>query len=179
MVCPRCISSVEQIFTSLGISFQKVSLGEIVLNKPISDPVLAQLEANLNKVGFELLQDRNSKIVNQIKSFILEMVYNPEVGKTLNLSEKLSVELPFEYTYLSHLFSITEGISIQEFVNRIRIERVKELLEYQELNISEISQLLGFSNVAHLSSQFKKRTGESPSAFKSRYQKKRDSLDSL
>lgn len=179
MVCDRCIKSVEHIFCESEIKHEKVRLGEVKVVGPISGEKLKQIEIALVKEGFELVTDKKSKQILQIKKLIIESVRNSAVGEKINLSSLITNNLNLDYPYLSRLFSEVEGKTIEQFYIQQKVERVKELVVYDELNFSEIAFNLGYSSVAHLSAQFKKITGLTLSHFKSIGNSKRKTLDSV
>ena len=178
MVCDRCIQSVSNIFSRLEIPFDSISLGEVTVLRTISLQERENLSAELLATGFEIIEDKNSRLVNRIKSIIIKGIYDDRNFGNNNLSVILGDELNMDYSHLSSLFSRMEGKSIQQFQQEIKTERVKELLEYDELSISEIAMDLGYSSAAYLSTQFKKSTGLTPSQYKLDHLKKRSSLDS-
>ena len=178
VVCGRCKSTVREILSGLKIPFIQVNLGEALLERPLTDLELHDLQKEFSKVGFVLLQKKPERIINGIKSIIIEQVYE-EGLKNTNLSEILSERLHYDYSYLTNLFSKSEGQSIQSFQNSIKIERIKELLEYDELSISEIAADMGFSSSAYLSTSFRKATGVSPSIYKVEHQSSRNNLDAV
>lgn len=178
MVCPRCITAVGEILTHQEIPFLKVKLGEITVVRPLTSEEFKNLQFEFKKVGFEIIEDKNSRLVNRIKTVIIKGIYEDKNFSNKNLSVILSDELNFDYSHLSSLFSRLEGKSIQQFQQEIKTERVKELLEYDELSISEIAMDLGYSSAAYLSTQFKKSTNLTPSQYKLDHLKKRGSLDS-
>ena len=177
MVCPRCILSVENIFENLAIPVQRIDLGEVVLSKELSLTELKNIETELKKVGFELIETRINKIVEDIKKLILEFLDISD--RKTNLSAFITSKIHYDYSYLSDLFSSIEGKSIEQFFIIQRIEKVKELLVYDQLSLTEIAYKVGFSSVHHLSAQFKKVTGLTPSLFKNIGKEKRKSIDSL
>ncbi|HET8809709.1 MAG TPA: helix-turn-helix domain-containing protein [Flavobacteriaceae bacterium] len=179
MVCPRCISSVEGILARLNIPFEKVSLGNVDLKKALSSYEEENFQKELKKVGFELITDKHQRISNQIKSLILDWVHQEENSGNKNLSDILTEKLHRDYSFLSHVFTKTEGKSIQQFQADVKIMRIKELLEYDELNVSEIADVLGYGNAAYLSTHFKKATGLTPSQYKIQVSKNRGTLDEL
>lgn len=178
MVCSRCTYIVQQELNRLNIPVQQVTLGEVELRQELSLHQTEQLSAALQQFGFELMDDRKSRIIEKIKHLVIDHV---KEFKTLriNFSEFLSNELHHDYTYLSNLFSSVEGTTIEKFIIETKIEKVKELLVYDELSLTEIADKLGYSSVAHLSNQFKKTTGLSPSHFKNLTSHKRTPLDEL
>lgn len=165
MVCPRCILAVERIFDDLNIKTIEVRLGEAILSQDISDTNLEKVRLELSSYGFELLDDRQQQIIEQIKALIISQVHYSE-DRNDNISEIISDQLHKDYSSLSKLFSTTEGITIEQFTILQRIERVKELISYNQKTLSEIAFDMKYSSVAHLSGQFKKITGLTPSQFK-------------
>ncbi len=166
MVCDRCKSSVEDILNELKLPYNDIKLGEVSLNNHLEVSEKKQLSTRLQQAGFELLEDRDSQLINKIKSEVISFVQNAQDYTDHTLSGHLSVHLNKEYSSLSKLFSTVEGRTIEQYYIQQRIEKVKELLIYDELTLSEIGFKLGYSSVAHLSAQFKKITGMTPSAFK-------------
>jgi len=165
MVCPRCVKAVEQIFNNIGAKPIDVRLGEVLLSDPISSEQIESLKPQLLELGFELLDDNLKQQIDQIKSIIIGHIHYKEDEKFI-FSEVLADELHKDYSVLSRLFSETEGITIEQYVILQKIEKVKELLAYNEMNLNEISYKLNYSSVAHLSAQFKKVTGLTPTQFK-------------
>lgn len=171
---------VKQILDELNIDYTSVVLGEINIQKETPRVLHEQLKEKLGAVGFELLDDRRRKLVEKVKNLLIERLYGTEeVSMKVNFSTFLQGELNIDYNYLSNLFSQTEGITIEQFIIMQRIERAKELLVYDELTLSEIAYKLDYSSVQHLSTQFKKITGLTPSHFKSIKEKKRKPIDNL
>ena len=167
MVCPRCVAAVETILKTLGIQPLYVQLGEARLERALSPEELAQLDMRLRSQGFELLDDLRHRQIEQIKTLVIERThYAADDEKRKPLSEYLSRHLHREYSQLSKLFSETEGITIEQYAILQRIEKVKELLTYDEMTLSQIADRLGYSSVGHLSAQFKKVTGLTTSQFK-------------
>jgi AraC family transcriptional regulator len=167
MVCPRCVQAVEQVLLSIDADPLLVRLGEVVLADPLSVEQLESFKKQLTTLGFELLDDNLKKQIDKIKSVIIERIHYQEDAKFV-FSEVLADELNKDYSILSKLFSETEGITIEQYVILQKIEKVKELLAYNEMNLNEISYKLNYSSVAHLSSQFKKVTGLTPTQFKAK-----------
>lgn len=178
MVCDRCLACVQNILTEQKLAYTAISLGRIDLESEISEAALENLKNSLESAGFELVLERNEQIVTSIKSIVIEQVYERGEADSRKLSEILSDRLHYDYSHLTGIFSRAEGHSIQSFQNKIRIERIKEFLEYGELGMNEIANRLGFSSAAYLSTFFKKETGLSPSRFKSD-SSERQSLDKL
>lgn len=166
MVCNRCIQAVKQELEKLKLQPLTVKLGEAELSKNVTETQLAQLNRRLNDLGFELLDDLKQKQIEKIKNLLIKKVQSGEVEEHFTISEFLSKSLNKEYSYISRLFSEVEGITIEQFFILQKIEKVKEWLVYGELNLNEISYKLGYSSGAHLSAQFKKVTGLTPSHFK-------------
>jgi len=173
--------AVEQEFGKLGIELKQIALGEVDLgNTEISSEQLKELSHNLQKLGFALIDDKKTRIIDRIKTIIIEQVHYSNHLQLVKLSVQLSEDLNYDYNYLSNLFSSVEGITIEHFHIQQRIERVKELLVYDEFTLSEIAYQLGYSSVAYLSNQFKKETGLTPSYFKQlKDNKQRRTLDKL
>ncbi len=165
MVCPRCIAAVEAVFTDLGMLPLYIRLGEVSLETPPTAGQLTELAVRLKRLGFELLDDIRSRQIEQMKTLIIGRIHYADQQEGA-LSDLLSRSLHKEYSQLSKLFSETEGITIEQFAILQRIEKVKELLTYNETSLSEIAYSLGYSSVAHLSAQFKKVTGLTPTQFK-------------
>ena len=170
--------TVSEILERLDIPFDEVLLGEVILKKPVEIDNLKMLEEEFEKVGFEIIMDRNQRLVNSIKSMIIEEVYSAKLSNT-KLSTLLASKLNFDYSYITHQFSENEGQSIQKYYNAVRIERAKELLDYDELGIAEIADLLGYSTPAYLSTSFKNATGLTPSEYRQLEGKNRKNLDSV
>ena len=179
MVCQRCVLTVESILANLEIPAAKVSLGEAELTTALSDSRLKKVETELKKVGFELIETKVNKIVEDIKKLVLGYIKDLSGDKNIKLSSLITQRLHYDYSYLSDLFSSIEGITIEQYFILQRIEKVKELIVYEELSLTEISYQTGFSSVHHLSAQFKKVTGLTPSHFKKIGSGKRKSLDKL
>ena len=178
MVCNRCIKVVKEELAGLGYTIKNIELGEVVLKEKLAVNDLEKITQVLSDNGFELIDDRKSQIINRIKTLIIEFIhYDREKPDYMNLSEFLAKELAHDYSYLSNLFSSVEGITIEKYLINQKVEKVKELLVYDELSLNEISYQLGYSSVQHLSTQFKKITGLTPSHFKKIKNKKRNPLD--
>ncbi|HEV8284438.1 MAG TPA: AraC family transcriptional regulator [Chitinophagaceae bacterium] len=179
MVCQRCIMTVESIFSDLNIPFTNISLGEADLSRELTNDELKNIERGLNKAGFELIETRVNQVIENIKQAVMEYLNLGMDNENLKLSSFITKKIPYDYSYLSDLFSSVEGKTIEQFFILQRIEKVKELLVYDQLSLTEISYQTGFSSVHHLSSQFKKVTGLTPSHFKKIGAAKRKSLDSI
>jgi len=179
MVCERCILTVQNIFDDLKIPFHKISLGEVDLERKLSDNELIEVDEKLKKVGFELIEKRVNKIIEDIKKAVMDYLNLGMDNENLKLSSFIVKRIPYDYSYLSDLFSTIEGKTVEQFFIFTRIEKVKELLVYDQLSLTEISYQTGFSSVHHLSAQFKKITGLTPSHFKRIAADKRKFLDKL
>jgi AraC-like DNA-binding protein len=179
MVSLRCKLIVKSELERLGLHFIVVELGEVEILEDINDTVKKMLQDALLKFNFELLEDKKSILIEKIKNIIVEMIHYNENPPDLNFSDFLSGRLNYDYGYLSNLFSEVKGITIEHYIIAQRIERAKELLMYNELNLTEIAYKLHYSSVAHLSNQFKKVTGLTPSFFKKMKHKKLTNLENL
>jgi YesN/AraC family two-component response regulator len=166
MVSFRCITVVKEALERLGLQDIQVNLGEVSVKEEISDDQLSHIRSILLRSGFELLEDKKSTLLQQIKTYIIQVVYYSEEPLVQNLSVYLSGKLHHDYTYMSNLFSDRLGITIEKFYICHKIERVKELLSHAELSLTDIAFKMHYSSVAHLSSQFKKVAGMTPSEFK-------------
>lgn len=179
MVSIRCKMIVKSELANLGLHPIVVELGEVEVQENMSAEQMKKLKAALLRSGLELMDDKKAILIEKIKNIIIEMVhYTDDVPKT-NFSNYLSEKLDYDYTYLANLFSEVTGITVEHFIIAHKIERVKELLLYDELNLTQISYLMNYSSVAHLSSQFKKVTGLTPTYFKHLKSKKRTNLDDV
>ena len=179
MVCNRCIMVVRSELEKLGLHPVNISLGEVTLEeKKLSKEKSEKLQHSLRQVGFELIDDKKSKLIEQLKNIVVELVHYSEPIKVKH-SSFISKKLHYDYSYLSKLFSEVEGITIEHYIIKQKIERVKELLVYNELSLSEIADQLGYSSVAHLSAQFKKVTGLTPTFYKNKGFHNRISLDKI
>jgi AraC-like DNA-binding protein len=167
------------VLTKLGMDFTGVELGEAVLARPLTAVQREDLRSSLMAYGLELMEDQKSMLIEKIKNLIIELVHYSEEPLTVNVSEYLHQQTQFDYTYLSNLFSEVQGTTIEKFIISHKIERVKELLVYNEQSLTEIAYKMHYSSVAHLSNQFKKVTGLTPSHFKKLSDKRRSMLDNL
>jgi AraC-like DNA-binding protein len=170
---------VKDELTRLGIKNFSVDLGMVELEEGISQQQQDELKKNLSRSGLELLDDQKTILIERIKNVIIEMIHYLDEVPKVNYSTYISEKLNYDYTYLSNIFSEVKGITIQQFIITHKIERVKELLLYDELNLTEISYKLHYSSVAHLSNQFKKITGLSPSYYKQLKGRRLQSLENL
>ncbi|MFB0499163.1 AraC-like DNA-binding protein [Mucilaginibacter sp. OAE612] len=179
MVCSRCKMMVKTELEKAGLQPVSIDLGEVEIKEAPTPAQLKRLETSLNALGFELIDDQKSRIIEQIKTLIIEHVHYAETQSPLKLSALLTSKLNYDYGYLSNLFSAVEGSTIEKYYIAQRIEKVKELLVYNELSLSEIAFQLSYSSVAYLSSQFKQITGMTPSAFKALQGSKRTNLEDI
>lgn len=179
MVCDRCKMVVKSEFEKLNITPLSVDLGEVVLREPLDESQKQQLAERLDSLGFSLIDDRKKRLIEQVKTLIIQLVHYDNNRLKVNLSAYLSEKLHHDYNYISNLFSEVEGITIEKYFIAQKIERVKELLVYDELTLSEIAFQLNYSSTAHLSNQFKKVTGLTPSYFKQIQESKRKPLDKV
>ena len=179
MVSIRCKMAVKAELKKLGLHFILVDLGEIDIMEDISDEKRELLRLGLQDCGLELMEDKRAVLIEKVKNVIIEMIHYDDEMPKVNYSEYIAEKLKFDYTYLSNIFSEVKGITIQQFIIVHKIERVKELLIYDELNLTEISYKMHYSSVAHLSNQFKKITGLSPSQFKQLKNRKRNSIEDI
>ena len=179
MVCNRCIMAVKSEVDKLGIEPNDVQLGEVTLEKELTTQEKEKFSKALVSLGFEMIDDKKSRIIEQIKNIIIDLVHHQDNDIKTNLSELLSEKLHHDYNYLSNLFSEVEGTTIEKYFIAQKIEKVKELLVYDELSLSEIAFRLNYSSVAYLSNQFKKVTGLSPSHFKKIREDRRKPLDEV
>lgn len=181
MVCRRCVLAVEDVLRNSGVPSEKVVIGEIHLAEELTPGQNELLRRNLSKIGLELIDDRISGMIEKIKHLVIKKARNEvdEKEKKIKLSSFLSKHLHHEYTYLSSTFSAVEGRTIENYFIEQRIEKVKELLVYKEMTLSEIAFEMEYSSVAHLSNQFKKITGLTPSHFKQVGSTKRKLLDQV
>jgi len=184
MVCDRCCLAVGDLLVNKGLKYAFIDLGEIDFSHYQDEKSPGEVEAllsdDLEALGFSILGDKKSKLIEAIKQSCLNYIQRVDVSEKKVLSDHISSAIQLEYNYLSHLFSVVEGITIEQYFIRLRVEKVKELLVYGEMAIGEIAFQFGYSSVAHLSGQFKKVTGLTPSYFRTlKNQKLRCSLDKL
>jgi len=179
MVCIRCKMVVKDELAKLGLHYTVVDLGEVEILETISREQHEQFKLALLKSGLELMDDKKSVLIQKIKNVIIEVIHYSEEPLVIKFSEYLSQKLNHDYTYLANLFSEVQGITIEKFLIAHRIERVKELLVYDELTLTEIAYQMHYSSVAHLSNQFKKVTGLTPSHFKQLKDKRRNMLEDM
>jgi len=179
MVSARCKAVVKEILKEQGFHFIVVDLGEVEIMETLSAAELAELKASLFEVGLVLMDNKRAILIEQIKNVVIEMVHNSDELIKVNFSHYLSEKLNYDYTYMANLFSEVQGTTIEHFIIKHKIERIKELILYDELNITEIAWKMNYSSVAHLSNQFKKMTGLSPSHFKQLKVKQRSQIEDI
>ncbi len=179
MVSLRCKMLVKEELKKLGIECLSVDLGVVEIQDDVTEQKLETLDKRLRKSGLELLDDKKNILVEQIKSVIVEMIHYKEEAPNVNDSDYISKKLGYDYTYLSNTFSEVKGITIQHYIIMHKIEKAKELLLYDELTLTEIAYRLHYSSVAHLSNQFKKITGLTPTYFKELNEKRKMNLEDL
>ena len=179
MVCIRCQMVVKAELEKIGLQYTYVRIGEANIIGDVDQELLERLKIDLKKAGLLLMDNKKSILVEKIKSSIIELVHYTEDQIKVNLSDFLSEKLNYDYTYLANLFSEVKGITIEKFYLTHKIEKVKELIVYDELNLTEIAYKMHYSSVAHLSNQFKKYTGLTPSHFKKLKNKRRQTLEDV
>ena len=179
MVCNRCILVVQNELDKLGIVANNRKLGEITLEKDLTTAEREALENVLDPLGFQVIDDKKSRMIEKIKNVIIDLVHHQDNDAKTNLSDVLSDALHHDYNYLSNLFSDIEGTTIEKYFIAQKVEKIKELLVYDELSLSEIADRMNYSSVAYLSNQFKKVTGLTPSHFKQIREDKRKPLDKV
>jgi len=179
MVCVRCKMVVQDELSKLGLHPIKIELGEAEIQEEITNEYLSILNTNLQKSGLEILKDNKNILAEKIKAAIIELVWENDAKLRMNLSDYLSEKLNYNYTYLNNVFYKTQGLSIEKYMIAQKIERVKELLAYNELNLTEISYKMNYSSVAHLSNQFKKITGMNATEYRLISYANRKSIDRI
>ncbi|MBS4061119.1 MAG: helix-turn-helix domain-containing protein [Bacteroidetes bacterium] len=179
MVSLRCKMLVKEELKKMGLHFIIVELGEIEIMEDITFAEREHLKKALLNSGLELMEDKKSVLIERIKNTIIEMIHISDELPKVNYSEYISKKLNYDYTYLANIFSEMKGITIQQFIIIHKIEKIKELLMYQEFNLTEISYMMQYSSVAHLSNQFKKVTGMTPSVFKNLKTKTRHQIEGI
>ena len=170
---------VKEELQKLGLHYVIVELGVVEILEDITEQQHEQLKESLSRSGLELLDDKKAVLIEKVKNIIIEMIHLSEEVPRVNYSEYISEKLDLNYTHLAHIFAEVKGMTIQQYIINQKIERVKELLLYNELNLTEISYKMHYSSVAHLSNQFKKVTGLSPSYFKELKQKRESNLENM
>jgi AraC-like DNA-binding protein len=179
MLSNRCKIAVKEVLKKLELHFVIVDLGEIEVMENLDAAQIVTLKSALHDIGFELIDDKKAILIEKIKGVIIDMVHYADELPKVTFSNYLVDKLRYDYTYMANLFSEVQGMTIEHFIISHKIERIKELIIYGELNITEIAWKMNYSSVAHLSNQFKKITGLSPSAFKQLKDKKRNPIDEI
>lgn len=179
MVSVRCKTAVKEVLKKLGLHYVMVDLGEVDIMEQITEDERSMLRQGLLESGLELMDDKRAALIERIKGVIIEMVHHSDEIIKVNFSDYLSDKLQLDYTYLANLFSEVQGTTIEQFIISHKVERIKELIIYDELNITEIAWKMNYSSVAHLSNQFKKVTGLSPTHFKQLKDKRRSPIEEI
>jgi len=179
MVSTRCKIAVKEELKKLGLHFIFVDLGKVEILENISEMQRKKLKTSLLRIGLDLMDNKKTELIERIKSSVIQMVHYSDEAVKVNFSIYLSEKLNFDYTYLSNLFSEVQGTTLEHFIISHKVERIKELIIYDELNITEIARIMNYSSVAYLSSQFKKITGFSPSQFKQMKDQKRSPIEEI
>lgn len=179
MVCNRCVFAVQHIFDTLKIPLDKIEMGEVVLSKEVSPLVFRTIVHELEKLGFERIETRGNKLIEDVKKLVIEYLEKAEKPTKIPLSSYITNALPYDYSYLSDLFSKIEQKTIEQFFIYQRIEKVKALINFNQFTLTEIAFQMEFSSVNHLSAQFKKVTNMTPSAYKKLENTSRKSIDSI
>lgn len=180
MVCNRCIKVVKDEFEKLHLAIEEIELGKVRISSIPNEAEISVIRNVLNENGFELIDDKKSKLIDSIKTLVIEKVHHAnDALESINSSDYIARKIGYDYSYLSNLFSSVEGITIEKYIIHQKVEKAKELLVYNELSLSEISFQLGYSSVQHLSNQFKKITGLTPSHFRKLKENKRKPLDEV
>ena len=179
MVCPRCISAVSNILKELKVPYTSIKLGEVELVSSMDTKTKSTFSKRLQNFGFSLINDRKTRLIEQMKTLVVNKIHHSPDGLNIKWADCISKKLHLDYKYLSSLFSAVESITFEQYIINQKIERVKELIVYGELTLSEIAFKLDYSSAAYLSNQFKKVTGITPTQFKNSVVKNRKSLDGL
>ena len=179
MVSTRCKIAVKEVFRNLGLVYSNVELGEVEIAEILTDEKLKDLKISLLNIGFELIEDRRAILIERIKNIVIDMVHHSDSQIKVNFSDYLSEKLKYDYTYMANVFSEEQGVSIEQFIISHKVERIKEYIIYDELNMTEIAFKMNYSSVAHLSGQFKKVTGLTPSYFKKLKMKRLEPIENI
>lgn len=179
MVCSRCKMAVKTILEKAHLQPLTIELGEVEIKEQLKPNILNQLNIAFKKLGFEIIDTKKSRLIEQIKNTIITLTHYNSDNLNINLSQLISKKLNYDYNYLSNIFSAVEGITIEKYFIAQKIEKIKELLKYNELTLSQIADKLGYSSVAYLSNQFKKETGLTPSFYKSLKENDRRNIEDL
>ncbi|NYJ28183.1 helix-turn-helix domain-containing protein [Allomuricauda sp. ARW1Y1] len=179
MVCPRCVTAVASVLKKMGIGYSNMQLGQVILNDALTAKQENQLQIELNMLGFSLIGNRRSQLIERMKNLVVEKIFHSRQEFKVKWAAYVSSEIGLDYKYLSSLFSSVESITFEQYIINQKIERVKELLIYDELSLKEIAYQLDYSSIAYLSNQFKKVTGMTPTQFKKGAIQNRKSLDDI
>ncbi len=179
MVSQRCRLAVKEVLTKCGVHFVIIDLGEVDIMEEMTEELRNNIRTGLQEVGLELLNDKKAILIEKIKTLIVQLIHTPDTIVRIKFSEYLSEKLGYPYSYLAKLFSEVQSITIEQFIIKHKIERIKELIIYDEMNFSEIAFNMNYSSAAHLSNQFKKETGLTPTDFKRLGNKIRKPLESI
>lgn len=179
MVCNRCVFAVQHIFDTLKIPLDKIEMGEVVLSKEVAHSTLKTIVNELEKLGFERIETRGNKLIEDVKKLVIKYLEQTEKSTKISLSSYITNALPYDYSYLSDLFSKIEQKTIEQFFIYQRIEKVKALINFNQFTLTEIAFQMGFSSVNQLSAQFKKVTNMTPSAYRKLENTSRKSIDSI
>ncbi|MBT8245320.1 MAG: AraC family transcriptional regulator [Winogradskyella sp.] len=179
MVCPRCILAVSQILVELNITYKTIKLGEVELVSILNESKKESLSHKLQNAGFSLIDDRKSQLIEQMKTLVVDKIHHSSEELDIKWADYVGDNIPLDYKYLSSLFSSVESITFEQYIINQKVERIKELVVYDELTLSEIAFKMNYSSVAYLSNQFKKVTGMTPSQFKKSIDKNRKFLDEI
>jgi len=179
MVSDRCKMAVKEIFKKLGIHVILLELGVVEILKDLPDHTIVELKNDLLTLGFELIEDRRAILIERIKNTVIEMVHHSDDMLKVNFSDYLSEKMNYDYTYLANIFSEEQGTSIEHFIITHKVERIKEFIIYDELSITEIAYKMNYSSLAHLSGQFKKITGLTPSYFRKLKLKRLEPIENI
>ena len=179
MVCDRCIFVVKQVLSKLGLVPIDISLGKVVFDKDLSAEEISSFKKDLESFGFELINDKKVRFTEQVKHAIIELINQKETDRKVNLSDYLSDKLHHDYSYISNIFSDLENVTIEQYYIAQRVEKVKEMLVYDEYTLTEIANKMNYSSVAYLSAQFKRITGFTPTQFKEIKGNKRIPIDKI
>ena len=180
MVCGRCLKTVRQILETHQLNINSIELGKVVIEEELSESMIENIRKTLREEGFDLIDDQKAKLIENIKNLVIEKIHYGDLDEMKeNFSEYLSSKLHRDYNYMSNLFSLSENTTIEQFIILQKIEKIKELLVYDETAISDIAFRLGYSSQAHLSNQFKKITGFTPMQFKKLKDHHRNHLDRI
>lgn len=179
MVCPRCISAVKNIFDATAIKYKSVNLGEVEVEESIDIALREELQLKLETLGFSIVNNRKSQLIERMKTLVINAVHHSDTIDDIKWADHITNALNLDYKYLSSLFSSVESITLEQYIINQKIERIKELIVYDELTLGEIAFKLNYSSVAYLSNQFKKVTGMTPTQFKKSVDKHRKFLDEI